>query len=916
MDPVARTYARCLDPALGTWPGAGVLRLKREHAIKNKKEHAMKNSTLLCAVLGATLATSHPGSARTVFDAGKALRQNCASGAPVGADGGTYTDENGGQWRYLRASDALASSTVALDSPYNQDGRAGFGLYPRIWVNVSGAAIAMNGGTLDADEIQIHPGDPTTANQTHYAVLRFIVPEDGWYSAFLTAHDLDRNATANNMSGAEVRLLANGLLQARGVVALEDYTGVTSCGAILTRRFDFQMPVRRMAAGETLDFVVGANGQHYSDTTGLKAFVTKEDEGRFYDAGLAMAYNVTNSNLNPFGTDALGMWYYLNVNTYPARNAGNSGTATPAEIQAWAPGNLTKNAGILAIPYPRNAAMKGFQWSETSVFPYLCANIATTSDADVAPRELLMHPHTDASPWAALRFRPPRSGLYSASVVVRDTSRATASGADGVMAYLLVSEKLVTNAVVSAETLNSTAHFTLAPRLVAANEPIDIIISPHNNSVSDGTGISAIFRREADAYDAGPSLAALDWTGADKPAHPFADALGGGATWDIGTSASIGGTFTPMPFAFTGDWDGNGYAGYGIAENNGGIPRVMVATNGLANLFRSGTDPDNILFKLAPNELFAHPGPGGSANMCPVVRATVPSDGIYHARAYVRDISQGEYNGVLLNILSAGNIASAEIVSRDTTGQFPREAALDGERLWLRAGHALDATLDPRSDYSCDATGMSVCYVSESGATPSVIHIDITGASDSRGRFSAHTGAGREGWSDWNRWNALRPGAAATAERGKCLEADGVTPRNATVTLARDSGVAITAGAGSGASTLLNNYVLSSGAADTYTLTIGELKANEPYTLWLYSAKGNAAGNALFTVGGVTKGAEGTWSLGTTKMLTRFDVVSDASGVISGTFAAADENGGAFNGLTLVGDLPEFIPDAFILVVR
>jgi hypothetical protein len=38
-------------------------------------------------------------------------------------------------------------------------------------------------------------------------------------------------------------------------------------------------------------------------------------------------------------------------------------------------------------------------------------------------------------------------------------------------------------------------------------------------------------------------------------------------------------------------------------------------------------------------------------------------------------------------------------------------------------------------------------------------------------------------------------------------------------------------------------------------------------------------------------------------MLTRFDVVSDANGEISGTFAAADSNGGAFNGLTLVGDV-------------
>ena len=38
-------------------------------------------------------------------------------------------------------------------------------------------------------------------------------------------------------------------------------------------------------------------------------------------------------------------------------------------------------------------------------------------------------------------------------------------------------------------------------------------------------------------------------------------------------------------------------------------------------------------------------------------------------------------------------------------------------------------------------------------------------------------------------------------------------------------------------------------------------------------------------------------------MLTRFDVTSDANGEITGTFAAADGNGGAFNGLTLVGDI-------------
>ena len=265
-----------------------------------------------------------------------------------------------------------------------------------------------------------------------------------------------------------------------------------------------------------------------------------------------------------------------------------------------------------------------------------------------------------------------------------------------------------------------------------------------------------------------------------------------------------------------------------------------------------------------------------------------------------------------------GYVAATEIVSLDgdLNNPYPREAALDGDRLWLRSGAALDTVLDPRSTHTSDGTGMSVCYVKVGEATPSVINVDITGASDSTGRFSAHTGLSREGWSEWNKWNALRPGAAASAECWYCFEADGATRRNATVTLTRDSGANVATVGGSGASTLLNNYVSSSDTNDTYTLTISARKKNEPYTLWLYSAKGNATGNASFTVGGTTKGAGETWSLGATKMLTRFDVMSDADGVITGTFAAADENGGAFNGLTLVGDLPPYVATGTMVIVR
>ena len=116
------------------------------------------------------------------------------------------------------------------------------------------------------------------------------------------------------------------------------------------------------------------------------------------------------------------------------------------------------------------------------------------------------------------------------------------------------------------------------------------------------------------------------------------------------------------------------------------------------------------------------------------------------------------------------------------------------------------------------------------------------------------------------------------------------------------------------------SHVSSSGADDTYTFTVGNLKQNEPYTLYLYSVKSfstDTPGNATFTVGGVTKGVENTLigNVGQ-KVVTRFDVTSDANGEITGTFAAADANGGAFNGLTLVGALPAYIPTGTMVIVR
>ena len=110
-------------------------------------------------------------------------------------------------------------------------------------------------------------------------------------------------AYTNANSGVNVIVLAQGDRIVSHVVSLEDVRGSTP-----THRFDFQMPVRHLAAGDAIDVLVGRNGGNSSDNTGVKFFVTKEDEGRFYDSGIAMTNNLATVYTNAYGTIKDGTW--------------------------------------------------------------------------------------------------------------------------------------------------------------------------------------------------------------------------------------------------------------------------------------------------------------------------------------------------------------------------------------------------------------------------------------------------------------------------------------------------------------------------------------------------------------------------------------------------------------------------------
>ncbi|MBQ3806697.1 MAG: hypothetical protein II840_01950 [Kiritimatiellae bacterium] len=879
----------------------------------NRKSCLFARCAAICLIVVQVAATA---SARTVYDAGKALRQNFQNNA---TPANPYTDENGGMWYYSSAAGVapytslgnFASSYAKIDNDQLQ----GWGgtSSPHLKVNITGQTLASSSfmvgdcEPIEADEMVFHPGQSGNSCM----VLRFVVPEAGWYSAFASFHDTSAEATPTASSGASVYVGvgANDVF-ASGIVSLEGVAGST-------KRFDFQMPARYLAKDTEIRFSVnnnkGSSGTaHASDATGVKVFVVKEDEGAFYDSGLAMGNNVAASPYaNPYGTIADGTWYFLTAAAPAAQTA-------PANVSLVATSRITTEA-------TSSTYLKGVANAANGQSPFVLVNTASSAQSTaVAPGELKVHPKAGDSTlktWTVVRFRPPQSGYYSASIVARDVDRADLtqySTADGVDVYLYIADTLVTNAYVSLETaVACTAHFTFKDRFLVAGEPVDIVVSPHGEVHSDATGVSAIFRREpGTVYDAGISYYEEHKSG--NCSNYFSDNHDADAKWLMAMKSTWSEAHSPLATYL--NPEGNWWTHATDNQNNGTEPRVTMAANGVAYAGAPYLNSGAPLLSAAPQEILLFPkNPVQDGNYCAALKAAVPSDGIYRVRSYARDLNGNTTNGdgVRVMVSVSGHAPASAIVSRDG-GNYPYEAALSADRLWMKQGDALFFTVDPIGNSTSDVTAVSACYERVGDATAHVVNIDFGVPSKVVGKFSDHTGAGREGWSDWNTWNALRisnSSPSATVSVENCREADGETKRNVTLTLTRSTGTA-KKGYTSGGSALHNNWAESDSASDTYTFTLSKLKKNAAYTLYLYSAKGGAAGNASFTVGGVAKTPDETWNLRDTKVLARFDVESDANGQITGTFAAADSNGGAFNGLTLVGEFPEYDPPGMIIFLR
>ena len=701
---------------------------------------------------------------------------------------------------------------------------------------------------------------------------------------------------------------------ANTIVTLEDYRAVWG-DANRTQRFDYQMPVRYLTQGTRIQFVVGPNTvtswAHSCDGTGVKALVVREDEGRFYDSGIAFMDNVAGDYANPYGTAQNGTWHALLLNL--------GATAAATDFQSWIPQNLENSFDhAFTEQLSPGDGREGFHTANGASEPYVLINTSDSRVGNLSPRELVIHPpvHT-AGQCTVVRFRTPEAGRYSASIVARHLEN---DADDGVEVFLVVADQIVTNSIVSGDHVKSTMHLTFDNILLAAGEPVDLVVSPRTAYWSDATAVSAIFRREdGKVYDANKSFYTHHVAG--NTSASFNDVLGGGVQWAVG---AMQGSWLPDSFSplsgFVSRLNSNpaGLSWWEHSPDSSGsqYPRVAMTTNAVASWDDTFYITPYPRLAIAANEIYVHPNAPGRNNSCTSVRAIAPSNGIYRVRGRARDLDNtGNTGGIRFTLAAAGYIPATSLVQMDPTvpAGVSCEASLECDRLWLKAGDAIDAVVDPDAQYYCDSTGLGVCYEMVGDETERVVNVDFSGTGS--GPLSANTARGREGFSDCLSWNALRPGASAGASVEGCYDASGATRLNMSVSLTRTSGEAIWTGANATGTTLLDAFVSSYGAADTYTFTISKLRKNAPYTLWLYSANGRPSGNAAFTVGGVTKGVEGLWLQGT-KMMTRFDVVSDANGEISGTFAAADDAGGSFNGLTIVGDVPNYRSPGTKLIFR
>ena len=789
-----------------------------------------------------------------------------------------YTNRYGGVWSYMKAktrdgdrtllpakrnyestaTDSSGSRKIRLerglsDGTDNSPGNPTIAVNPgKDWDSTSGLT-ASGYPVIEPGQVSMHSGPFQKSSDFQCAVIRFEVPRDGSYAVTAKSWHQNSGKTASS-------LVINGK-----AVNTKISSGSSDKGTN-----DLSRAAARFAAGDLIEFVLDGADTYGSNATGVK-FCIEEDAPAIEEAADGLRANVQQATrTNPWSGE-FGSWTALSADS----KTGSTRTALTTYTRSTQGGGLTgfgENNGHPSVTLQPEGK---FTWETTSGKPSFTWGYA------LHPDEFLCFP--GATKPLVLRWKPTKSGSYDIGLTVRDVqcqnAADTKTGAD---ILVLQDGVQIASQFVSLEKgpLGATVYL---PRVqVFSGQSIEIMVDAKGGNDSDATAVScSVVRRVDPGYDAAAAMKANMTSGSPAAAFSFA-----GANWTVG--CLNGGFASPVlsSYIVLRDVVKGSLAGFGNTVNTS--PYWCVNT----------ADVDATGIAGSVGMMVAHPG----SNLPTAMSFVAPEKGVYSVSAWFKDVdpdtasSAAAGAGVDVRILVRNQYAAGDTIVADPVASIPLKpmTSLSADRLYLNEGDQVVLGIAPRSTHNNDQTGVRA-WISrdEAAAVFPCVNIDLDGKGAGADPVT-FAEPGRIGWGSG--WNGLLVRDGVSSFESTQLERDDGTPTGVQLVLARDKGdIAADAGNAGQTNDLVKDGVVSEDPSDGYSFTVKGLLPNTAYEFCLFGT------GAAFSVGGVGPVVTAETWMTMDGDCARISAVSDANGVVTGTFAAAGDGAAYWGGLQVAG---------------
>ncbi len=587
---------------------------------------------LLPVLIGGTAAAT---AVLSTHDAGAALKAARAGGATTNP----YTDADGGVWTFGHADAGMDTTSFKKMDKTTKDnwgyGFIGFneevtGTLPVVFVNSTdkpygGEIITEESLFIPEGELVAHPAQGESLSS---AVIRFSPQTAGLYRVDFLAQYL---GTGN---GVTVSLVTNKTHSCYAKTLLSASSSATHWNYL------------HLAAGDTVDFVLGNNGDHQSDATHLKIVLTRIDSlsGTSSSAGETLIKARSQSTpKNPCDDGALGYWSYGDAAVTSDGADTSDFTLMSRSDKDWGADFFGFNAYYSGSTLPCVFVNKSSEPSGGTQ--------TTESDLFAAPGELYVHPGATRS--AVVRFSPVVSGLYRVSGCVQHIAKGEM--ANGVIAYIVQdgTRELMRTTLMHTNAKQNDPFVVTSYAQLEAGGTVDFVVDPNgtNNHSSDTTKMTAsvtLIDPIADGgVSAGAALKAARF--GVTPVNPvYETSLRG--SWRFlaadGTNLSYA---AKLLTATNKEWwsDGTVY-GLNLTDSSGAAAHPTIQVNASDKISTDGNGAIGTgRAGLAPEEIIVHPAdPGSSAYPCPAIHYDSAVAGLHNVFCSVRVLSADTTDGL------------------------------------------------------------------------------------------------------------------------------------------------------------------------------------------------------------------------------------------------------------------------------